>query len=247
MEDFVVELAGVPCRIKCRFTANRDFLKDYLSERAPLFTVEPTDEDLRRMQTNFDLMNEAGGIPARSYSDRFLENNAIHELIAEKMTKHGVLLMHGSALCMDGEGYIFTAASGTGKSTHVRLWRELFGDRVTMINDDKPLIRIAGGTPTVYGTPWDGKHHLSSNASAPLKAVIWLTRDETNHIERMGKAEAFPVIIKQIYRSSDPARMTRIMELEKVLLYSVDLYRLGCNMSPEAAMTAWRGMNEQIS
>lgn len=243
MEDFVVELAGIPCRIKCRFSQNRVFLNDYMSGADPLFEAEPSEDDLRRMQQAFDLMNKAEGLPARRYSDAFLENSAIHELIAENMVSHNVLLMHGSALMMDGEGYIFTAASGTGKSTHSRLWREVFGDRVVMINDDKPLLRVEEGSVRVYGTPWDGKHHLSSNTSAPLKALVWLTRDETNHIEAMGKADAFPVLIKQVYRSGDPSLMSRIMELEKILLDSVSLYRLGCNMSPEAALTARQGMN----
>ena len=78
---------------------------------------------------------------------------------------------------MDGEAYIFTAVSGTGKSTHAMLWREVFGERVRMINDDKPLIRITPeGKAVVYGTPWDGKHHLSKNSAFPLKAICWLTR-----------------------------------------------------------------------
>ena len=65
MEDFVVELAGIPCRIKCTYPENRAFLKDYLSDRPPLFTVDPSEEDLVKMQRDFDLMNEAEGIPLR--------------------------------------------------------------------------------------------------------------------------------------------------------------------------------------
>lgn len=240
-----MELAGVPCRIRCRYSYNRDHLRDYVTDRAPLFVVEPSEEDLRKMQADFDRMNEAQGVACRSYSDSFLENNAIHALLAEELVKHDVVLMHGSALCMDGEAYIFTAASGTGKSTHSRLWREKFGERVWMINDDKPLLKIEKNLVTVWGSPWDGKHRLSRNASAPLKALVWLTRDETNHIEPMSRADAFPVILRQIYHSDDPAVMTHIMELEKTLLEEAELYRLGCNMSPEAAVTAFEGMNHR--
>ena len=238
-----MELAGVPCRIKCTYPVNREFLKDYMSDRTPLFTVEPREDDLMKIQKDFDRMNEAEGLPVRKYSESFLENNAIHAIIAENMVAHNVLLMHGSSLCMDGEAYIFTAPSGTGKSTHARLWREVFGGRVRMINDDKPLLRIGREAVTVFGTPWDGKHHLSSNSSAPLRAVVWLNRDETNHIERMSRADAFPVILKQIYHSDSPSVMIRITELEKNILDMAELYRLGCNMSPDAAVTAWSGMN----
>ena len=83
---------------------------------------------------------------------------------------------------MDGAAYLFTAPSGTGKSTHTRLWREVFGDRVWMINDDKPMLRISENLVTAYGTPWNGKHHISRNASAPLKAIVQLNRGKENII-----------------------------------------------------------------
>ena len=160
MEGFCVALAGVPVRIRCRFEGNKAFLSDYVTDGEPLFTVEPTEDDLLRMQADFDRMDEAEGIPRHRRTEEFLENNAIHALLAEKLVAQDVLLMHGSALCMDGEGIIFTAKSGTGKSTHARLWREAFGDRVWMVNDDKPLLKITETGVTVYGTPWDGKHRL---------------------------------------------------------------------------------------
>ena len=266
METFTIEIAGVPVEVRCRYSDNRDFLRNYLSEKEPLCSIEPSAADLVRMQADFDRIDAAGGSPGRRRSEVFLENNAIHALLAEKLVGHGVLLMHGSALCMDGEAYIFTAKSGTGKSTHARLWREMFGDRVWMINDDKPMLRISGGKEPgsgasadgreeaaggsskkdrvmVYGTPWDGKHRLSRNACAPLKAIVSLYRDEKNHIEPVRKAEAFPELMKRAYLSRDPVTMAEIMALESTLLDSVDFYTLGCNMEPEAARTAWEGMN----
>ena len=243
MEEFTVKLADIPIRIRCRYSENRSFFRDYLTEHEPLFTIEPRQEDLERMQTDFDRMDEADGFQKHQRTDVFLENNAIHALVAERLVEEGVLLMHGSALCMDGEAYIFTAPSGTGKSTHARLWREMFKDRVWMINDDKPMVKIEDGKAEVFGTPWDGKHHLSRNASAKLKAVVDLQRDEVNHIEPMKKSDAFPILMKQIYCSENPITMMRIMELEKTLLDAADFYTLGCNIHQDAAMTAWKGMN----
>lgn len=243
MEDFRIELAGVPIRVSCRFRENREFIKDYLTEEEERFTVEPSADDLAQMQADFDRMDQAEGIPKHQRAEAFLENNAIHALLAEKLVQYDVLLMHGSALCMDGAGIIFTAKSGTGKSTHARLWREAFGDRVWMINDDKPMLRIEETGVTVYGTPWDGKHHLSRNASAKLKAIVNLTRDESNHISPMSRADAFPVLMKQCFVSRNPATMARIMDLEKRLLNAVDFYTLGCNIEQDAAKVAWEGMN----
>ena len=96
---------------------------------------------------------------------------------------------------MDSNGYLFTAPSGTGKRTHVRIWRQYFGDRVWMIDDDKPLLQINDSEIIVWGSPWNGKHRLGRNASAPLKAAIFLTRDTTNHIEPLETADAFEVLM----------------------------------------------------
>lgn len=243
MEEFVIELAGVPVRIRCRFQENRGFFQEYLSDKEPLFTVEPSRDDLLKMQADFDRTAQIEGHSTHSYSESFLENNAIHAIIAEKLVAYGVLLMHGSALCMDGSGYIFTAPSGTGKSTHTRLWREAFGSRVWMINDDKPMLEIRETGVTVWGTPWNGKHHLSRNACAPLKAIVSLHRGETNRIIPMSRADAFPVLMKQAYSSENPATMGGIIKLEKQLLNTVDFYKLSCNMMPEAAIVAWQKLS----
>lgn len=242
MEIFSVELAGVPVEIRCRYQENRIFLREYLTEKEPFFSIVPGEEDLLRTQENFDRMDRAEGIPPHRREDGFLENNAIHGLLAEKLTEYGVLLMHGSALCMDGEGYLFTARSGTGKSTHAQLWREVFGERVWMINDDKPMLKITNESVTIYGTPWDGKHHLSRKASAPLKAIVKLERDTVNHIEPLSKADAFPVLMQQAFCSQKPSTMARILELEKILLDRVAFYTMSCNIEPEAAHVAWKGM-----
>ena len=80
---FSVELAGVPVEIRCRYQENRTFLLDYLSEKEPLFSVAPGEEDLLRTQENFDRMDRAEGISPHRRGESFLENNAIHGLLAE--------------------------------------------------------------------------------------------------------------------------------------------------------------------
>ena len=116
MEAFRIEMAGAPVAVRCRFHENQAFFHDYFTEKEPLFTVEPTEADLRQMQADFDRMDEMEGISKHRRTESFLENNAIHSLLAERLVEQNVLLMHGSALCMDGKAYIFTAKSGTGKS-----------------------------------------------------------------------------------------------------------------------------------
>ena len=144
---------------------------------------------------------------------------------------------------MAGEGNLFTAKSGTGKSTHTRLWRELFGERAVMINDDKPLIRIAENGVTIFGTPWDGKHRLSTNCAVPLKAICVLERAEQNTIRRMHSSEAYPILLQQIYRPDDSTAMMKTLSLAGRLSQTVDLWKLGCNMEIEAAEVSYQAMH----
>jgi hypothetical protein len=138
---------------------------------------------------------------------------------------------------------LFTAASGTGKSTHTRLWREHFGDRAVMVNDDKPLLRIEDGKVTVCGSPWNGKHALGTNTMVPLKGLCILTRARENSIEPLSPAEAFPLLLQQTHRVKDAQGTLKVLELLNKLSNSTGLYRLGCNMDPEAAVVAYNGMN----
>ena len=241
----VIELAGIPMEVECRHEANRTFMKDYLSSRAPQISIVPSEKDFSDAAELLRAKSVQDGEPDARYSDDFVENCAIHGLIVQQLVSCGVLLMHGSALCMDGRAYIFSAPSGTGKSTHARLWREMFGERVWMINDDKPLLRFRENGVDVWGSPWDGKHRLSRNASAPLQAVVFLRRAAENRIRPMTAVEAFPFLLSQTYSSEDMQTMEKIAGMQQILLRQIRFYRLECNMEPEAAMTAWEGVRDE--
>lgn len=181
----------------------------------------------------------------REHADPYLETLAVYRKLAQLLVQDDILLMHGAVVAVDGQAYLFTAKSGTGKTTHTRLWMRQFGDRAVMVNGDKPLLHITSEGVTVYGTPWDGKEHLSTNTSCPLKALCILTRSETNHIERISKKEALPMLCQQSYRPCSPIGAQKMLALVDRLGSSVPLYRLGCNMEPEAALVAYHGMNHE--
>ena len=244
MIEFTVELAGVPVLIRSCSEITKERMREYLTDKVPLAVVEPTDEDIESAQKDFERLAQVQKLPAEMYSRVGLEFFVMHLQTADKLLPFDVLLLHGSAICMDGEVYIFIAPSGTGKSTHTRLWREQFGDRCYMINDDKPLIRFEGEDIRVYGTPWAGKHNLGRNISAPLKAIIQLRRGSENHIERVSKDKAFVSIMKQSYFPPGNAARSQALSLQKKLAEQVAFYELTCNMEPDAAWTAWQGMNQ---
>ena len=190
-----------------------------------------------------DIAFERARADHSGYSDAYLETLAVYRKIAEKMPAYDTFLFHGSAIAVDGAAYIFTAKSGTGKSTHTRLWREFLGDRAVMVNDDKPLIRVnPDGTATVYGTPWDGKHHLSTNIAVPLKAICILERAKQNTIRQITAGEAYPMLLQQAYRPMDSMALSKTLTLIDRLAASVSLWRLGCNTDIEAARIAYETM-----
>ncbi len=209
---------------------------EYRSDGVPDFVVEisPTDIDFERSRVT------------SNRKEAYLETLAVYRKIAEKMPSYDTVLMHGSAVALDGKAYLFTAPSGTGKSTHTRLWREVFGERAVMINDDKPLIRITDSEVIVYGTPWNGKHHLGSNIAVPLRAICILERDQTNHIHEISPQEAVPFLLHQIYHPIDSEAMAKTLLLIEKLKTKVHFYHLGCNTEHEAAQIAYDGMKGEL-
>lgn len=222
-------------------------------------------EDIEKEQAMSDEEMRFEGHEEIQYPKGYLETLAVYRKLCAQMASRGVILMHGSVIAVDGEGYLFTAASGTGKSTHVRLWRKLFGERAVMVNDDKPLVRVKtlSNSPLkeedaelrtdsknaadskrviVYGTPWDGKHRLSTNISVPLKAICILERGAENEIHKITPQEAFPMLIQQSHRPEDPAAFIASMQLLGEVAKNTGLYRLHCNMEEEAAKVSYEGM-----
>lgn len=233
--DMVIEVTSV-------YESVHDYCRDYLTDEEPELSVAVSQEDIEfeRRKTAQEYANE--GLPAPDFPDQLLEETAVYRRIAELMPEYDRFVFHGSVIAVDGQCFLFTAKSGTGKSTHTRLWREYFGDRAVMVNDDKPVLRITESGAIAYGTPYNGKHRLGCNMSAPLKAVCILTRGEKNEIVRTDRAEVYPMLLQQVYRPSDPVQMIKTMKLLDRLTENVAMYRLACNMDIEAAETAYNAM-----
>lgn len=183
------------------------------------------------------------GIPIREFSNAYLETLAVYRKICRCLLDEDILLFHGSVVSVDDIGYLFTAKSGTGKSTHTKYWREYFKDRATMINDDKPLLEIKDGLVNVYGTPWDGKDRLSTNMCVPLKAICILNRGQDNNVLRIGSQNAYSMLIQQVNRPvGDVVAMSKTLELIDRLCSCVEFYSMYCTMDIDAARVAYEGM-----
>lgn len=218
------------------------YCADYLTEEAADYVVTTAQADIDHERERSEREDEAEGIPVEKFPDSYLEELAVYRRIAEKMIFFDTVLFHGSVIAVDGVGYLFTAKSGTGKSTHTRLWREYFGKRAVMVNDDKPLLKITDNGVAAYGTPYNGKHRLGANLSVPLKAICILMRSEDNHIEQVTFGQAYNMLLQQVYRPADSALLMKTLGLIDRLADRVKFYRLGCNMGPDAAKVAFEGM-----
>lgn len=222
-------------------------LYSYFTEMAAGYeTDKPADISIDIAPEDFDyerIHAEKGVI----FPDYYLEPLAIYRKFCEYAVMEDVVLFHSSAVCVDGEAYVFTAPSGTGKSTHARLWKEMLGDRMTYINDDKPLIRKKDGRFFIYGTPWNGKHRLSNNTSAPIRAITFLSQSPDNHIEPMEKGMVLPYLLTQTYKTRQRAGTEKVLALDGEMALTVPVLKMGCNISAEAARmsyTAMKGMND---
>ena len=241
MAEFCMKIAGHTAKVTSLFESTPQYFKSYLTTDLPEFSVTVTREDIAFEQA--DLLEEAhqDGFRPRVFTDPFLERAAIQRAFAEFLFDHGILLFHGSAIAVDGEGYLFTAHSGTGKSTHTRLWRQVFADRSVMVNDDKPFLELRENGVWLHGSPWSGKHGLDANICVPLKGICILERGSENSIRPAFREETLPMFQKQAYRPS--GKDAAFQKLTEKLSISVPLWKMACNKNINAATTAFDAMH----
>lgn len=242
METFTMEIAGLVVCVQPLFQSTREYCRPYLTDKKPDVFVEVTREDLAFEQMMLDKEAAEEGLKRRQFKEPFLERTAIQRYVADKLAVRNTLLLHGSTVAVDGRAYLFTAPCGTGKSTHTRLWRELFGERAVMVNDDKPFLQITSDGVLAYGSPWSGKHGLASNVCVPLKGICLLHRGSENVIRRAEPKDLINFLRRQAHVSADASLAQKAFSLVDILAESVPLWTMQCNKEPDAAEVAYSAM-----
>ena len=241
MAEFRIKIAGAVAEVTSRFDSSRDYCGKYLTEEEPDFALKVTSEDLAFEQEQLYLEALEEGLRPRVFTDPFLDRAAIHRGMAEQLFERNTLMVHGSLVAVDGIGYLFTAAKcGTGKSTHTRLWREVFGNRAVMVNDDKPFLRIGPEGVTAWGSPWSGKHGLDTNVAVPLGGICLLERGMENRIRRTAPEELAALLKKESY--CPQGKQARHSALVEQLVEQVPVWKMACNRQRQAAEAAWEAM-----
>ena len=148
---------------------------------------------------------------------------------------HDAVAIHTSVLTYRGKAVLFLGESGTGKSTHTRLWREHIPG-AALLNDDSPIIRILDGVPYAYGSPWSGKTPCYKTERYPLAACVRLSQAPYNKMERLNIPRAYAALHPSCPPdfAYDDALYDHISRVLNALLGSVPVYHLAC-LPDEAA------------
>ena len=243
MEPFKIEIAGAVFSVEPIFASTREYCKRYLSEKEPVFRISVTEDDLDFEQKQLEKEAVEQHIRPRKFPGPFLERATILRKAAVFLLKSDTLLIHGSTVAVDGSAYLFTAPCGTGKSTHTRLWRQVFGDRAVMINDDKAFLRVGDDGIIAFGSPWSGKHGLDTNMNAPLRGICVIGRGNENRIVRHTGDGLFTILQDQLLGYTEETDLDLAWGLLHRLVSQVPVWNLTCNMDPEAARVSYGAMS----
>ena len=216
MSCFNIQIAGLVTRVSSKYRPSDNLFADFRTDIPADFDTLLTDEDMILQERS----NE-GKV--------FLEASRALKKFSDALLDHDVLLLHGAAVALNNSCYVFTAPSGTGKTTHIKKW--LNNNRnAYIINGDKPFLRFCeDGTVLACGSPWAGKENMYRNVTVPLKSIILLERAEDNHIEPISFSQAFPFLLKQVYRPDDEIKMGKTLQLMQRLVPSVTFFLFRCN------------------
>ena len=227
-------IAGVIIKISYSYECTGKYFQkySYAGDKPVDMNIEISREDIE---------NEGKIFP--NTKDDFLENLAILRKLSKiLLVEYDGMLFHGSSIAVDDKGYVFTAPSGTGKSTHTKLLKELLGDKMTYINDDKPIFRVIDGTVYVCGSPWNGKHGRGNNISAPLKAVCVVKRGIENKIEKVSSLIALKYLFEQSIGFDDEQSAKKVLDILSLITKQAKFYVLHCNMDISSAKCSYEGM-----
>lgn len=246
MDAFTMEIAGGVIGVQTLFQSTKEYCRPYLTDKEPEYFILVTAEDLAGEQLILEKEAVEQSIKPRKFKDPFLERATIQRRVADYLIGRNALMLHGSTIAVDGKAYLFTAPCGTGKSTHTRLWRGLFGDRAVMVNDDKPFLRIIDHSVYACGSPWCGKHGLASNVSVPLQGICVLSRGKENLIQRADSASVMEILRQQAHSPLDADLLAQSFDLIDIITRYVPLWQLQCNMEQEAARVSYEAMSGML-
>ena len=166
---------------------------------------------------------------------KFALDNALMVLYALATADKQTVLFHAAVVSHEGRGYMFLGPSGTGKSTHARLWLKHIGG-TELVNDDNPVVRQG----VVYGSPWSGKTPCYRNVSYPLGGIVMLSQAPYNKICRLDGIHAYAALVQSISgKRWEVSIADGLHRTENTLVSQVPIWHLECLPDEEAAQLCY--------
>jgi len=235
----VYSLADYKIEFDSTYNTFKRFCAEYECSDEPDFNIIVSPEDV--------LYEES--VAEGTFGKAYLETLAFYRKLANILPSKNAFLLHSALFDVEGTGVAFAAHSGTGKTTHMLLWQKLLGDKMKIINGDKPIIRFFENepdTPYGYGTPWNGKEKYGCNSKTKVKHICFIERSETNSCEKMQDDDLVDRILNQIDVPRTPMDAIAAMQLIDRFIKSCESWKIKCNMDIEAAEIAYNTIFKKI-
>ena len=237
MVNFKIKIANTILEINAFNESTKRYCKDFLCDEEAKYVITMTEEDLKNESSN----SNDGHVYVNE------EISALYRKIADLLVEDNIIVFHSSAFKVGNDGFLITARSGVGKSTHVNLLDQVMGDDFKYINDDKPLL-LVNDDVTIFSTPWNGKERRGNNISAPLKAIMFLGRSEKPNFRKIiNKEEIYIKLLSQIYLPKEKSKREKALKIADKLLKNINFYEINVNTDEESAkMTYERIIKDEI-
>lgn len=233
----IYEIAGLRIEIENKYEYTTKFCRGYLSDdqfSPAILTARATEEDIREEKEH-----------SPQFSDGYIENICLYRSICLQLPRFNRFLLHASVLEYNGAGYAFLGKSGTGKSTHTKLWLAHLSD-TRVVNGDKPILEYTENGFLVHGTPWQGKENWGYKGKALLRGLCFLEQAPENKIRDLSASEAANRAFTQILLPEKEEEVIATLDLLDKLVATVPAYLLSCNISEEAVKTSFEKMTGQV-
>ena len=180
--------------------------------------------------------------------DRFPGRIGTHIVLSCLGAEHliaqvGGFVFHASYICWKDRGILFTAPSGTGKSTQAELWRTLRGAEI--INGDRAALRVTDAGAVVEGIPFSGSSPDCKNQSLPLAAIVYLKQAPRTTIGKLQGAEAFRRIWEGVSVNTwDKKDVSMVADTVMQVVQKVPMFLLSCTPDETAVIALEEALKE---
>lgn len=231
--QFTVKIADLTAEIHTIYPSTYYVCEGYLSDDNPVVKVNVTQEDIqqeiKKEQSFFFVYKGIGknshdGIISKEINESSLQDVIVHRKMAEAYADYGTVFMHGAVIAVNEKAFMFTAPSGTGKTTHIKQWLKNLANAY-VVNGDKPFIKIVDDGAIAFGTPWCGNENMGTNTKVPLKAIILMERSRENRMEEISFGEAYPFLLQQTYLPHDAGKARKVLQVLLNLSSKVKIYK----------------------